>query len=317
MLTHKNHQQLTQIIYKQQINFINILTNNNTNLQINFIHSHYHNKNITIYILINISSHIKIKKSLQKITQTTKQTNQSKSIFLTTINHKLQTPLYNIINNLNLLQTKKLPKNINQLITTINNSSNLLLKIINNILNFSKIKSKQLKIKPHKFSPHKIINHITTNYLPLIIHKQLNLYYFIKPNIPITLNNNPIHLQQIISNLLNNTIKFTNTNYIILHIHTNNNYLSIHIHNTNIKIPTKKIIHLFNPFFQIKTNIQQNFQKTNLNLTIYKKLINIINNNISINSKPKINNQFTIHIPLYNTQYPQKKNIKKLNNKHY
>ncbi|STH60425.1 two-component system sensor kinase [Escherichia coli] len=127
-------------------------------------------------------------------------------MFLATVSHELRTPLYGIIGNLDLLQTKELPKGVDRLVTAMNNSSSLLLKIISDILDFSKIESEQLKIEPREFSPREVMNHITANYLPLVVRKQLGLYCFIEPDVPVALNGDPMRLQQVISNLLSNAI---------------------------------------------------------------------------------------------------------------
>lgn len=123
------------------------------------------------------------------------------------------------------MQTKELPKGVDRLVTAMNNSSSLLLKIISDILDFSKIESEQLKIEPREFSPREVMNHITANYLPLVVRKQLGLYCFIEPDVPVALNGDPMRLQQVISNLLSNAIKFTDTGCIVLHVRADGDYL--------------------------------------------------------------------------------------------
>ena len=152
MLTHEDRQRLTQIICGQQVNFVDVLTSNNTNLQISFVHSRYRNENVAICVLVDVSSRVKMEESLQEMAQAAEQASQSKSMFLATVSHELRTPLYGIIGNLDLLQTKELPKGVDRLVTAMNNSSSLLLKIISDILDFSKIESEQLKIEPREFS---------------------------------------------------------------------------------------------------------------------------------------------------------------------
>ncbi|MDE9448321.1 two-component system sensor histidine kinase/response regulator, partial [Xenorhabdus bovienii] len=110
--------------------------------------------------------------------------------------------------NLELIQSHSLPSESTRLLTTMNNSSSLLLKIISDILDFSKIESKQLKIDPRNFNCREVISHVISNYLPLITKKGLGLYCYIEPNVPDVIRNDPVRLQQIISNLLNNAIKF-------------------------------------------------------------------------------------------------------------
>ncbi len=240
MLTHEDRQRLTQIICGQQVNFVDVLTSNNTNLQISFVHSRYRNENVAICVLVDVSTRVKMEESLQEMAQAAEQASQSKSMFLATVSHELRTPLYGIIGNLDLLQTKELPKGVDRLVTAMNNSSSLLLKIISDILDFSKIESEQLKIEPREFSPREVMNHITANYLPLVVRKQLGLYCFIEPDVPVSLNGDPMRLQQVISNLLSNAIKFTDIGCIVLHVRCDGDYLSIRVRDTGVGIPAKR-----------------------------------------------------------------------------
>jgi len=302
MLTHEDRQRLTQIICGQQVNFVDVLTSNNTNLQISFVHSRYRNENVAICVLVDVSSRVKMEESLQEMAHAAEQASQSKSMFLATVSHELRTPLYGIIGNLDLLQTKELPKGVDRLVTAMNNSSGLLLKIISDILDFSKIESEQLKIEPREFSPREVMSHITANYLPLVVRKQLGLYCFVEPDVPLEMKGDPMRLQQVISNLLSNAIKFTDTGCIILHVGCKDNYLSIRVRDTGVGIPAKEVVRLFDPFFQVGTGVQRNFQGTGLGLAICEKLIGMMDGDISVDTEPGMGSQFTIRIPLYGTQ---------------
>jgi two-component system capsular synthesis sensor histidine kinase RcsC len=304
MLTHEDRQRLTQIICGQQVNFVDVLTSNNTNLQISFVHSRYRNENVAICVLVDVSARVKMEESLQDMAQAAEQASQSKSMFLATVSHELRTPLYGIIGNLDLLQTKELPRGVDRLVTAMNNSSSLLLKIISDILDFSKIESEQLKIEPREFSPREVMNHISANYLPLVVRKQLGLYCFIEPDVPVTLQGDPMRLQQVISNLLSNAIKFTDVGCIVLHVSRAGDYLSIRVRDTGVGIPAKEVVKLFDPFFQVGTGVQRNFQGTGLGLAICEKLISMMDGDISVDTEPGMGSQFTIRIPLYAAQAP-------------
>lgn len=114
MLTHEDRQRLTQIICGQQVNFVDVLTSNHTNLQISFVHSRYRNENVAICVLVDVSARVKMEESLQEMARAAEQASQSKSMFLATVSHELRTPLYGIIGNLDLLQTKALPKGVDR-----------------------------------------------------------------------------------------------------------------------------------------------------------------------------------------------------------
>ncbi|WP_226572132.1 two-component system sensor histidine kinase RcsC [Mangrovibacter yixingensis] len=299
MLTHEDRQRLTQIICGQQVNFVDVLTSDNTNLQISFVHSRYRNENVAICVLVDVSARVKMEESLQDMAHAAEQASQSKSMFLATVSHELRTPLYGIIGNLDLLQTRELPDGVDRLVTAMNNSSSLLLKIISDILDFSKIESEQLKIEPREFSPREVMTHVTANYQPLVVRKQMGLYCFIAPSVPLTLRGDPMRLQQVISNLLSNAIKFTDTGCIILDVRCTDDYLCFRVRDTGEGIAAKEVVRLFDPFFQVGTGVQRNFQGTGLGLAICEKLITMMDGDIAVDSEPGMGSQFTIRIPLY------------------
>lgn len=317
VLARRSHRQLARVVYKRRIGFISILADGGAGLRVDFIRSHCHGRGITVYILISISSHIGVRRSLRRVTRTTRRTDRSGSVFLTAIDRRLQAPLCNVVNGLSLLRAGRLPGNISQLIATVGGSSDLLLGVVDSVLSFSGVRSRRLGVRPHRFSPHRIVGRVATGCLPLIMHGRLNLCYFVRPSIPITLGNSPVHLRRIVSGLLDGTVGFASANYVILRIHTSNSCLSVHIHSANIKVPTGRIIHLFSPFFRIKANMRQGFRKANLNLTVYRGLVDVVSNSVSMSSRPKVNDRFAIHVPLCNTRCPRGGNIRKLDNGHY
>ncbi|MFZ4214151.1 histidine kinase dimerization/phospho-acceptor domain-containing protein, partial [Pantoea endophytica] len=217
---------------------------------------------VAICVLVDVSARVRMEQSLQEMAHSAEQASQSKSMFLATVSHELRTPLYGIIGNLDLLQTKVLPKGVDSLVTAMNNSSSLLLKIISDILDFSKIESEQLKIEPHPFSPREVVNHIASNYLSLVVRKRLALYVFIENDVPLIMDGDAMRLQQVISNLLNNAIKFTHTGCIILHAYVKEGYLAFRVRDTGVGIPAKEVTRLFDPFFQVGSGVQRNFQGT-------------------------------------------------------
>jgi two-component system capsular synthesis sensor histidine kinase RcsC len=112
----------------------------------------------------------------------------------------------------------------------------------------------------------------------------------------------PMRLQQVISNLLSNAIKFTDTGCIILHVQCAGDYLQISVRDTGEGIPAKEVVRLFDPFFQVGTGVQRNFQGTGLGLAICEKLISMMDGDIAVETEPGMGSRFTIRIPLYGVQ---------------
>ncbi len=304
MLTAEDRQRITRIICDQQVNLVDVITKDNNNIQLSFVHSRYRNEDVAICVLIDVSARVKMEESLQEMANAAEQASQSKSMFLATVSHELRTPLYGIIGNLDLLQTQGLPQGVDRLVTAMNNSSALLLKIISDILDFSKIESEQLKIEPQPFSCREMITHVAGNYLPLVVKKHLGLYCFIEHNVPMSFQGDPVRLQQILSNILNNAIKFTDTGCIVLHARTSGNYMEFQVRDTGCGIPEREITRLFDPFFQVGTGVQRHFQGTGLGLAICEKLINLMDGDIAVDSEPGLGSQFTVRIPLYDAIFP-------------
>ncbi|MDE1482804.1 two-component system sensor histidine kinase RcsC [Xenorhabdus bovienii] len=306
MLTYEDQKRIVDIICDKTSSYIDVVTSNNNHLQISFVHSRYRNEEVAICVLVDISTRVKMEQSLQEMASAAEQANQAKSMFLATVSHELRTPLYGIIGNLELLQSHTLPLESARLLSAMDNASSLLLKIISDILDFSKIESKQLKIDSKKFSCKEIVLHVISNYLPLIVKKELGLYCYIEPNIPDIINNDPVRLQQIISNLLNNAIKFTETGCVVITISVKHSYLYISIKDTGFGIEDKLQTQLFEPFFQINANKQSFSQGTGLGLAICEKLINLMDGDIEFVSQQHIGSIFSIRLPLYGAKYHTK-----------
>ncbi|MCC8365640.1 two-component system sensor histidine kinase RcsC [Xenorhabdus sp. PB61.4] len=307
MLTFEDQKRIIDIICDKSSSYIDVVTSNNNHLQISFVHSRYRNEEVAICVLIDISTRAKMEKSLQEMASAAEQANQAKSMFLATVSHELRTPLYGIIGNLELLQSYPLSPETARLLSTMNNSSSLLLKIISDILDFSKIESNQLKIDAKEFSCKEVISHVISNYLPLIAKKNLGFYCYIEPDVPDYINNDPVRLQQIISNLLNNAIKFTETGCIVISIAIRHGYMYISIKDTGLGIENKLQAQLFEPFFQTSTNKENASQGTGLGLAICEKLINLMDGDIEFVSQQYVGSIFSIRLPLYGARYDKDK----------
>ncbi|QUT00413.1 two-component system sensor histidine kinase RcsC [Proteus terrae] len=299
LLSHSDKQNILSIIAEKSSNMVDVVTNNRNHLQISFVNSRYQNEDVAICVLVDISARVKMERSLQNMATAAEQANQAKSMFLATVSHELRTPLYGIIGNLELLQSLTQNDDTSRLLKTMDNSSSLLLKIISDILDFSKIESKQLKIDIKPFNCRQVLSFVISNYLPLIAKKDLAIYCFIEPDVPKIVNSDPVRVQQVISNLLNNSIKFTTTGCITLHLYKDDYYLYFDIHDTGRGISDKALHELFEPFFQVSQNTESASEGTGLGLAICEKLINLMDGDISVVSQENIGSRFTVRIPLY------------------
>ncbi|WP_369310800.1 two-component system sensor histidine kinase RcsC [Providencia rettgeri] len=306
LLNDDDKQRVLTIIRQKTGNYIDVVTTNGTHLQISFVNSRYQNEDVAICVLIDISIRVQMEKSLQDVADAAEQANHAKSMFLATVSHELRTPLYGIIGNIELLQRYELSEKAMRLVSTMDNSSALLLQIISDILDFSKIESKQLKIENKLFNCREVFAYVLANYLPLVAKKRISLYSYIEPDIPDLILNDAVRLQQVVSNIVNNSIKFTHSGFVLLYVWKDHNYLKIEIRDSGIGMTQAVVMQLFDPFFQVYDQNNMGHKGTGLGLAICEKLINLMDGDIEVNSQHGLGSSFVIRIPLYGQEYIQK-----------
>ena len=303
LLSDDDKQRILTIIRQKTSNYIDVVTINNTHLQISFVNSRYQNEDVAICVLIDISIRVQMEKSLQDVAEAAEQANRAKSMFLATVSHELRTPLYGIIGNIELLQRYDLSEKANRLVSTMDNSSSLLLQIISDILDFSKIESEQLKIENKLFNCRDVFAFVLANYLPLVTKKQISIYAYIEPDIPDLILNDSVRLQQVISNIINNSIKFTHSGFVLLYVWKDENYLKIEIRDSGIGMTQAVVMQLFDPFFQVYDQNNTGHKGTGLGLAICEKLVSLMDGDIEVSSYLGLGSSFTIRIPLYGQEY--------------
>ncbi|MDA3781498.1 MAG: response regulator, partial [Bacteroidales bacterium] len=236
--------------------------------------------------------------------------NKTKSEFLGKMSHEIRTPLNGIIGMIDILKISKLNDEQTSAINIIDKSSNLLLSVINDILDFSKIEAGKIILEQ---SPFKITNEIQsaiTLYKNDADKKGLEIQSNIDKNVPINIIGDPFRLRQVISNLLENAIKFTFEGKIVISVKLASKNDSIYIikfsiEDTGIGIPRTKVNEIFNSFTQVNGSSTREFDGSGLGITISKHLVELMNGKIwvespsGLSSKPRCKGSrfnFTIQI---------------------
>ena len=256
-------------------------------------------------LLVRIRTHLALKESLEKL-EVEKMNAQSadrlKSAFLATMSHELRTPLNSIIGFTGILiQGKPGPLNDEQKkqLGMVQNSARHLLSLINDVLDISKIEAGQLKINLQQFNLPEVINKVVETNKPFADRKNLKIVVSIDENIK-DITSDILRVQQILLNLINNAIKFTETGTIAIICRKEDKHVKIQISDTGIGIENEKIEQLFRPFTQIDTGLTRKKEGTGLGLSICKKLTEMLNGKIEVESKPGAGSTFTVIFPTIN-----------------
>ena len=223
-----------------------------------------------------------------------------KSAFLATMSHELRTPLNSIIGFTGIImQERPGPLNDEQKkqLGMAQNSARHLLSLINDVLDISKIEAGQLKMNLRKFSLPEIIYKVIETNKPFADKKNLRIVVDIDENIKEIVSDN-LRIQQILLNLVNNAIKFTDVGLISIKCFSSGNFVKIQITDSGIGIESEKIDQLFKPFMQIDTGLTRKHEGTGLGLSICKKLTEMLNGKIEVESKYGLGSTFTVTLPV-------------------
>lgn len=226
------------------------------------------------------------------VAQAADSANQAKSEFLANMSHEIRTPMNSILLSSQLLQKTELETRQQQILQTLRANSEKLLTIINDVLDLSKLEARELQLEDRLFSVNDVFRSLSDSFTPQVQVKHLTLEFSIASEVPEQLRGDDFRLQQILSNLIDNAIKFTQTGQISvtatrdLRPHSNQSlvHLSFSVRDTGIGIDAGSIEKLFQPFTQADTSITRQFGGTGLGLTICRRIVEVMNGEIGVES---------------------------------
>ena len=228
--------------------------------------------------------------------------NEAKSTFLSNMSHEIRTPMNAIVGMTDILLRENHSQQTREYLNNIKNSGDALLTIINDILDFSKIESGKMEIIEEEYEPLSMFNDLSMIFLNRIGDKNIELLYDIDTNLPTRLNGDSKRLRQIIINLMNNAIKFTETGYVKLSVEVkasndDNMELTFSVEDTGQGIKEEDIGKLFGSFQQVDTRKNHYKEGTGLGLAISKQLVELMNGKISVESVYGKGSRFYFTVP--------------------
>jgi len=217
--------------------------------------------------------------------------NKAKSEFLANMSHEIRTPMNAIIGFSDLLSTLITDQKQKSFLESIQVSSKNLLRLINDILDLSKIEAGKLEIQYEVINPYSILNEIKQVFQAKIYEKNLDFIIEVDKSLPKALMLDEVRLRQIMFNLIGNAVKFTEKGYIRLSVKkrykTNDQSkldLLLSVEDTGIGIPQNQTHMIFESFKQQDGQSAKQYGGTGLGLSITKRLVEIMNGQISVKS---------------------------------
>ncbi|EAS63816.1 two-component sensor histidine kinase BarA [Photobacterium angustum] len=232
-----------------------------------------------------------------------------KSEFLANMSHELRTPLNGVIGFTRQMLKTKLNTSQKDYLLTIENSANNLLTIINDILDFSKLEAGKLLLENIPFDFTDSLDEVMRLLAPSAHEKGLELTLKIDDRIPAGLIGDPLRIQQVVTNLIGNAVKFTEHGNIDVSVELksdvdNNIALQFMVRDTGIGISERQQAQLFQAFSQADASISRRYGGTGLGLVITQKLVSQMGGEVSLTSRLHQGSTFWFTIQMNKTDLP-------------
>lgn len=223
--------------------------------------------------------------------------NSAKSDFLATMSHEIRTPMHGVIAMAELLAGSRLPEREHRYAEVIVNSGASLLAIINDVLDFSKIEAGKLELESIRVDLNEIVDDVLALFWDRASSKGLDLASFVDPQVP-AIAGDPVRLRQVVANLVNNAIKFTESGGVLVEvIPTMDGKVEIAVEDTGIGIPSDKVADVFGAFSQADQSTTRRFGGTGLGLAICQRLVDTMGGDIQVTSTVGKGSRFTVALP--------------------
>ncbi|MFH1157028.1 MAG: ATP-binding protein [Pseudomonadota bacterium] len=213
----------------------------------------------------------------------------AKSTFLATMSHEIRTPMNGIIGMAQLLSDTTLTREQKEFVDGITSSSEALLALINDILDLSKIEAGKTELETLPFNLEKLFHEIAGLLRIKAAGKNLEISYSISEALPISLVGDPVRLKQILLNLMDNAIKFTQQGRVVLtaekqEARDRKILVMVKVSDTGLGIPREKQDRLFKSFSQVDVSTTRRYGGTGLGLNISKQLVEMMGGTIGVAS---------------------------------
>ncbi|MBE1285159.1 MAG: response regulator [Rhodobacteraceae bacterium] len=257
-----------------------------------------------VSLALNITSTVRYEAQLRAEREKAEAANRAKSAFLANMSHEIRTPMNGVVGMAELLNDTQLTEEQRLYASTIRNSGEALLVIINDVLDYSKIEADKLILYPEPFDLERCVHEVVMLLQPTARDKGIAMILDYDLFFPTNFIGDPGRIRQVLTNIVGNAVKFTNEGHVLIRVtgvpDGDGGPTAIHvsIEDTGIGIPEHKVDHIFGEFNQVEDQRNREFEGTGLGLAITKRLIEMMNGSVWVESEQGKGSCFGFRISL-------------------
>lgn len=275
----------------------------------------------TLYILHDTTDSMKTIIAMKEANDELERASRMKSDFLANMSHEIRTPMNAVIGMAEIAMREKNPAQITDYLLQIQSSGRNLLNIINDILDYSKIESGKMEIIEDEYDTMVELEDIANVLATRIGNKPLEMFVFVKGMLPRRLYADSMRIRQVLINLANNAIKFTNEGMVKIvitgeHLKDDIEKVTFHVIDTGIGIREEDLKKLFVSFQQVDSRRNRSAEGTGLGLAISQKLVEAMHGEIGVTSEYGVGSDFWFSLPIRAVDMTNDLEVADRSNKH-
>jgi PAS domain S-box-containing protein len=249
-------------------------------------------------VILDISERRRIEEALRDAKEKAEQAAAARATFVANMSHEIRTPMNSILGFTDVLLDGELAPDQRHQLDTIRNAGRSLLRLLNEILDTAKLEKGAVELELNDFNLLSLIDEVSSTLSAGARAKGLQVDLHYDPMLPTCLRGDELRIRQVLTNLLDNAIKFTQRGSVTLRVAAEGDQLRFEVRDTGIGIAPDRLAAIFEPFTQADASMTRRFGGTGLGTTISKQLVELMGGKIWAESEPGKGAVFHVLLPL-------------------